>query len=207
MWTGFNCVRIRRVAGFCENGNEPSDSIRSAECFDWGTVSFSRRTAIHRLCFGCCCCCCFWWRWSFQVVFYNINSSVPTKPPYPASTGYSLTGLKRPDAEADSSFPSSKAAVNTIATPLPPYASAMLLLSREHLERLTFPILALCWRHFWRRARITFAATLSYPGALQALVVSYQQGLQQWSVCASVDVGSVRTCSNACIYRLQYTPL
>lgn len=121
MWTGLKCVRIRRVAGFCENGNEPSDSMKRAKLFDWATVSFSRRTAIHRLCFGFCCCChrrrrfwWWWWWWYFQMVFYNVNSSVPTRPPYPASTGYSITGLKRPDAEADSSLPSSKAAVTNV---------------------------------------------------------------------------------------------
>jgi hypothetical protein len=80
----------------------------------------------------------------------------------------------------------------------------MLQLLREHLELSTFPILALCWRHFLRRAGIAVAATSSYSGALQAVAVSYQRGLQRWSVCASADVvsGRVRTCSNIVIPRL-----
>ena len=155
MWTGLKCVRIRRVGRFCENGNEPSDSMRSAEiCFllrDWKLLPEDCDPQI-----------VFWLLFLLEVVFQSgvlqrkelcthsatLSSSVPTQSLYPASTGYSFTDLKRPDTEADSSFPSSKAAVKSIASPLPPYASTMLQLLREHLELSTFPILALCWRHF-----------------------------------------------------------
>jgi hypothetical protein len=38
LWTGFQCPRI----GFCENGNEPSGSIKHAEFLDQPTnISFS----------------------------------------------------------------------------------------------------------------------------------------------------------------------
>jgi len=40
------------VAGFCECGNEHSDSIQCGEFFfiRRGTVSFSRRTMLHLVC-------------------------------------------------------------------------------------------------------------------------------------------------------------
>jgi hypothetical protein len=42
----------RQVAGCCEQGNEPSGSIKFGEFLTgWGTISFSRRTLLHGGCY------------------------------------------------------------------------------------------------------------------------------------------------------------
>jgi hypothetical protein len=35
------------MVGSCEDGNEPSDSIKVGEFLDYLTISFSRRTLLH----------------------------------------------------------------------------------------------------------------------------------------------------------------
>jgi hypothetical protein len=42
------------MAGFCERGNEPSDSIKGGESLDYvsGTISLSRRTLLRGDCYG-----------------------------------------------------------------------------------------------------------------------------------------------------------
>jgi hypothetical protein len=32
VWTGFICVKIGQVTGFCEHGNEPSGSVKCRVC-------------------------------------------------------------------------------------------------------------------------------------------------------------------------------
>jgi hypothetical protein len=49
------------VAGSCEHGNEPSDSIKGGEFFDYlSDFQLSRRTSLHRVKFSLLCwlvCC------------------------------------------------------------------------------------------------------------------------------------------------------